>query len=198
MTALGTITNLARLYTALLDTLDLDDVTVVGNSIGGWIAAEMAVHTPRRVSSVVLIDAVGVQVQDHPVVNFFGLTFAEIAVRTYFEPERYLVDPVAMTEQQRAGLASNRATLGVYTASGMEDPTLIDRLSVVRIPTRVIWGAADQIADTEYGLALARAIPGAEFIVLPRTGHLPQLETPADLAMPVWEFADRNARNKPA
>jgi len=79
---LTTAADLARLYVALLDTLELTDVTVVGNSIGGWVAAEMALLDSQRVSSVILIDAVGVAVPDHPVVDFFGLTFPEIAART--------------------------------------------------------------------------------------------------------------------
>ncbi len=194
---LATVADLARLYVGLLDILELGDVTVVGNSIGGWIAAEMALLESPRVSSLVLIDAVGVRVPDHPVVDFFSLTFPELAARSYFEPERFLVDSANMTEPQRSGLASNRTALGVYAASGMEDPTLLDRLSGVTVPTRVIWGAADRIAEPEYGQALAEAIPGADFILLPRTGHLPQIETPDALVAPVWEFADRNATNKP-
>lgn len=195
--AVTTVADLARLYVALLDTLELVDVTVVGNSIGGWIAAELALLKSPRVSSVILIDSVGAQVPGHPVVDFFGLTFPEIASRSYFQPELFRIDPTTMTEQQQAGLAANRATLGVYTAAGMEDPTLIDRLGAVTVATRVIWGAADRIADPEYGRALADAIPGADFILLPRTGHLPQLETPGELIAPVWDFADRHSTHKP-
>lgn len=195
---LTTAADLARLYVGLLDTLELTDVTVVGNSIGGWIAAELALLDSARVSSVILIDAVGVEVTGHPVVDFFGLTFPEIAARTYFEPAHYLVDPATMTESQRAALAANRGALGVYAATGMEDPSLLRRLAGVTIPTRVVWGAADQIADVDYGRALAEAIPGADFIVVPHAGHLPQVETPAALVAPVWEFADLNAKNKPS
>ena len=57
---LDSVSALARLYQALLAELALDDVTVVGNSIGGWIAAEMAVLGSHRVSSYVLVDAVGI------------------------------------------------------------------------------------------------------------------------------------------
>src|ERR1700733_9967612 len=61
---LDTFRRLAMLYVALLDALDLRDVTVVGNSIGGWITAEMALIESPRISGIVLLDAVGIEVAD--------------------------------------------------------------------------------------------------------------------------------------
>ena len=58
------------------------------------------------------------------------------------------------------------------------------------MPTLVVWGDSDGIADPDYGRALAAAIPGARFQVLPDTGHLPQLESPQLLLDAVWEFAE--------
>src|SRR2546425_5527764 len=65
--ALDSIRGLAALYVALLDELELTDVTVIGNSIGGWIATEMALRGSPRVARVVLVDAVGIEVPGHPV-----------------------------------------------------------------------------------------------------------------------------------
>ncbi|KUL23580.1 alpha/beta fold hydrolase [Actinoplanes awajinensis] len=177
---LATIGGLAALYVALLDELGLDDVTVVGNSIGGWIAAEMALLGSGRVRDIVLVDAVGIEVPEHPVVDFFGLSFPEIAQLSYFAPEKFRIDPAAMTPEQQAVLAGNRAALGTYAAA-MTDPTLRDRLAAVTTPTRVIWGDHDRIVTPEYGRALAAAIPGAEFVLMTETGHLPQLESPKRL-----------------
>jgi pimeloyl-ACP methyl ester carboxylesterase len=193
--AFTTIGQLAQLYVALLDRLDLDDVTVVGNSIGGWIAAEMALLDTTRISSVVLVDAVGIEVPGHPVVDFFTLTFPEIAQRSYYEPGKFLIDPSAMTPQQQAVLAGNRAALSAYAGdTSMMDPTLRERLSAAAVPIRVIWGDHDRIADPEYGRAYAGAIPGADFVLLTETGHMPQLESPKRLVPAVWEFADAHTR----
>jgi len=195
--ALGTVGGLAELYVALLERLDLHDVTVVGNSIGGWIAAEMALLDTTRISSVVLVDAVGIEVPGHPVVDFFALTFPEIAQRSYFEPDKFRIDPGAMTPQQQAVLAGNRAALTVYAGdTSMMDTTLRERLAAVTLPARVIWGDHDRIADPDYGRALAAAIPGAEFVLLTETGHLPQLESPKRLLPLVWDFADAHTRNR--
>ena len=195
---LTTIAQLARLYIALLDRLGLDDVTVIGNSIGGWVAAEMALLDTTRISSIELVDAVGIEVPGHPVVDFFALTFPEIAQRSYYEPDKFLIDPSTMTPQQQAVLAGNRAALSVYTGdTSMMDATLRERLSAVALPIRVIWGDHDRIADPVYGRAYANAIPNAEFVLLTETGHLPQLETPKRLLPAVWEFAHAHARNHP-
>jgi len=186
---LATISQLAALYARLLDELDLDDVTVVGNSIGGWIALELALLGSPRVGRVVVVDAVGVEVVDHPVADFFALTFPELAALSYHDPDRFRIDPDVLPPEARAVLAANRAALAVYAGAGMTDPTLLARLRDVTVPTLVVWGEADRIADPGYGRVLADAIPGAELKVLPRTGHLPQLETPDALADAVEQFA---------
>jgi len=196
--AFTTVGQLARLYVALLDRMDLDGVTVVGNSMGGWIAAEMALLDTARISGVELVDAVGIEVPGHPVVDFFALTFPEIAQRSYYEPGKFLIDPSTMTPQQQAILAGNRAALSVYAGdTSMMDPTLRERLSAVTLPVRVIWGSHDRIADPDYGRAFAAAIPDAEFVLLTETGHMPQLETPKRLVPAVWDFADAHARPDP-
>ncbi|MEV4053587.1 hypothetical protein AB0J55_20535 [Amycolatopsis sp. NPDC049688] len=64
----------------------------------------------------------------------------------------------------------------------MPDPTLLDRFRTLGdLPVHVIWGESDGIVSTEYGKAYTAAIPGAWFTVLPRSGHLPQVETPEEL-----------------
>jgi len=195
--ACATVGQLARLYIALLDRLSLDDVTVVGNSIGGWIAAEMALLDTTRIGRVALVDAVGIEVPGHPVVDFFALTFPEIAQRSYYEPDKFLIDPSTMTPQQQAVLAGNRAALTAYAGhTSMMDPTLRDRLSTAALPMRVIWGDHDRIADPDYGRAYANAIPNAEFVLLTETGHLPQLETPKRLLPAVWDFVDAHAQHR--
>ena len=182
---LTTIGGLASVYTALLDALDLDDVLVVGNSIGGWIAAETALLGSGRVSGYVLVDAVGIEVPDHPVVDFFGLSFPEIADRSYHDPDAFRIDPSALPPAAQAAMAGNRAALELYGGEpSMADPGLRARLVGIHAPTLVVWGDSDRIADADYGRAYAAAIPGASFELLPRTGHLPQLESP-DLLLPV-------------
>jgi pimeloyl-ACP methyl ester carboxylesterase len=177
--ALDTVAKLALLYRGLLDELDLEDVTVIGNSVGGWIAAEIALLGSPRIGRLVLLDAVGIEVEGHSVADVSALALPEIQALSFHDPSPFRVDPTTIPDAQKAIMAANAATLAVYAGSpAMADPTLLGRLSGVAIPTLVLWGASDRIVEPPYGQAYAAAIPGARFEVLPGTGHVPQMETP--------------------
>lgn len=195
--SLHTVRGIAAVYVALLDELDLRDVTVIGNSIGGWIAAEMALLGSERASRMIIVDGVGIEVPDHPVADFFSLTFPQIAQLSYHDPERFRIDPDALPPAARAQIAGNRAALAVYAGEPMVDAGLGGRLADVSLPTLAVWGDSDGIADPDYGRAFAAAIPGARFQVLPDTGHLPQLESPQLLLEAVWEFTGTDAISQP-
>jgi pimeloyl-ACP methyl ester carboxylesterase/mannose-6-phosphate isomerase-like protein (cupin superfamily) len=186
---LSSIAGLARLYTALLEAMDLTGVTVVGNSIGGWIAAEMALAGSARITAAVLIDAVGIEVPGHPIADFFSLTLDQVAELSYQDPGPFRVDPTAMSAEQQAAMADNRAALAVYGGTAMADPGLRGRLGQMSVPTLVLWGDSDRIVDPGYGRAYADAIPGAEFRILAATGHVPQIETPGQLLGAIQGFA---------
>lgn len=191
---LSTVRGLAATYAALLDERDLDDVTVIGNSLGGWIAAEMAVLGSPRIGHVVIVDGAGIEVPGHPVVDFFSLTPAEVAERAYHDPDRFRVDPATMSPEQQEAVAGNLAALAVYGGKTMTDPGLLARLADVAVPTLVLWGDSDRIVDVEYGRAFAAAIPGARFQVLADTGHLPQIESPDALLRAIQEFVTTRER----
>ena len=76
--SLTTVRDLAVLYTRLLAELDLKEVTVIGNSIGGWIGAEMVLADASRIGGLAVVDGVGIEVEGHPVADFFSLTPREI------------------------------------------------------------------------------------------------------------------------
>jgi pimeloyl-ACP methyl ester carboxylesterase len=184
---LHSVAGLAVLYSALLDDLGLEDVTVIGNSVGGWIAAEMALLGTPRVSGVVLLDAVGIEVEGHPVVDVSGLSVPEIQALSFHDPTPFRVDPATIPDAQKAIMAANGAALAVYAGSpAMADPTLLGRLGDVAIPTLVLWGESDRIVEPAYGQVYARAILGARFEVLPATGHMPQMETPELVLQTIW------------
>ena len=90
---LSTTRDLARAYVALLDRLELSDVTVIGNSFGGWVAAEVALLGSPRVSGAVIVDGIGIEVADHPVTDVRGLTPAEIGALSFHDPTVAPVPP---------------------------------------------------------------------------------------------------------
>ncbi len=171
------VTELARAYVTLLERLDLADVTVIGNSFGGWLAAEIALTGNPRVSRAVIVDGIGIEVPGHPMTDVSGLSRTELSSYLFHDP-RKAPQPTAA-----AGTGPSpdmRALIG-YAGPAMTDPTLVDRLADLDFPVHVVWGESDRIVDPGYGRAYAAAIPGATFTLFPRTGHLPQIETPEEL-----------------
>jgi pimeloyl-ACP methyl ester carboxylesterase len=187
---LNSVAGLAVLYNTLLSQLDLQDVTVIGNSIGGWITAEIALLKSSRVSGIVLIDAVGIEVPGHPVADFFSLTMDQVLALSFHNPEPFRIDPATLPPAAQAIAAGNRAAISVYAGTAMTDPTLAERLGSLEIPTLVLWGDSDGIVDVDYGRAYAAAIPMARFQLLSDTGHSAQLETPDQVIRAIWDSAD--------
>lgn len=184
---------LAELYSALIDELGLDDVTVIGNSIGGWVAAELALVGNPRIGRVVIVDGAGLALDDHPAPDFFSMTLDQVTEVSYFEPARFRIDLSTLPDAAKAVAAGNRAALQAYTNGVMSDPTLLERLPAIGIPSLVVWGAADGMFVPEHGEAYAAAIPGAEFDLIETAGHLPQLETPERLRDDVVAFIGATA-----
>ena len=183
-----TIASVADLASVYLDALVRDgdqDVVLVGSSIGGWIALEMAVQAAadERTSGVlggfVLIDSVGVVVAGEPIADFFALDARGLAEAAWHDPELGYRDPDAMTDEQRSVQRSNGATMAAVAGRAMSDPALLGRLGSITVPTLVVWGASDRIVTPASGRAIAAAVPGAVFAEVPAAGHLPHLEAPA-------------------
>jgi len=191
---LASVSGLAALYTALLEEMDLADVTVVGNSMGGWIAAEMALLGSPRVTSVILVDAAGIEVPGHPVADVFSLSPDQVSRLSFHDPARFRIDPATLPPAVQAALPGNRASLAVYAGTTSTDPSLAGRLAGVAVPALVLWGEDDLIVDPGYGRAFAAAIPGAQFRLLLAAGHLPQIETPQQALEAIWDFAHAHVR----
>ena len=120
----------------------------MGNSVGGWITAEMAPSASPRISSVVLLDAVGIEAKGHPVADVSGLSVTEIQALSFHDPSAFRVDPATIPDAQKAIVAANGAALAVYAGSpAMADPTLLGRLNGIALPTLVLWGESDQIVN---------------------------------------------------
>jgi pimeloyl-ACP methyl ester carboxylesterase len=173
-----TIVDLAVAYLRLLAIENLHDVIVVGSSIGGWLAAEMAVRDrDRRISGLVLIDAVGVQIEGAPIRDFFALDPRGVAEYSFHDAERFYVDPATVPDEQMARQRANIATMRELAGDPyMHDPDLLGQLATVDVPTLLIWGSSDRIVTPEYGQAMADAFANARFTIIPDAGHLPQLE----------------------
>jgi len=195
---LTTIDDLAYLYLDLLEALDLRDVVVVGVSLGGWIAAEMAVKSTERISALVLANAVGIKPGDREtrdIADIYAITDKQLAELVWADPARMAANPKTLPESDLIAMARSRESTGRYAWSPyMHDPKLKRRLHRIRIPTLVLWGAADKVAKAEYGRSYAAAIPGSRFETIEGAGHFPHHEQPDAFARAVLGFIDSSGR----
>jgi pimeloyl-ACP methyl ester carboxylesterase len=194
--SMQTIGDIADALLAWLAEQAFTDVLVVGSSIGGWIAAEMAVRDPdARVSGLVLIDAVGIEVDGEPITDFFALDPRGVVEHSFHDPDRFFVDPATLPPEQIATQQANMATLRAIAGDPyMHDPSLRDRLTEVDIPALVIWGDSDGVVTPGYGRAYAAALPNATFELVADAGHLPQIEQPAATLLLIDAYAAPRAR----
>jgi pimeloyl-ACP methyl ester carboxylesterase len=174
------IDDLALVYLHALRERRLRDVLVVGSSLGGWIAAEMALRDSEgSITGLVLIDAVGVQVETEPITDFFALDARGVAEHSWHDPDRYYVDPADLPSEELARRQANMATMRVLAGDPyMHDPTLLSRLGQVQVPALLLWGESDRVVTPAYGAAYADAFGNGRLEVIPEAGHLPQIEQP--------------------
>jgi pimeloyl-ACP methyl ester carboxylesterase len=191
---LDSVPGLAQAYIQLLKSQGYRDVLVIGSSLGGWLAAEMALQDDANLlTGLVIIDATGIEVAGHPIRDFYALDARGVAEYSYHDPERFYVDPATLPPDQIARQRANIATMRVYAGASLYDPALLTRLGRVHLPTSVLWGDSDRIVTPAYGRAFAAAIPQAQFTLVTGAGHLPHFEQPQATFAALDAFAARHA-----
>lgn len=174
-----------------IEALDLRGVHLVGTSLGGWIALEVAVRNATRLASLTVIGAAGIRPGDLPTGDLFMWSPEERVRQLVADPalaEKILALPQT-PEQAEAALRNHFTTARLAWEPRFFDPHLEKWLHRIRVPTHVIWGEQDRLFPVEYGRRLAGLIPAARFSVIPACGHLPQVERPAELAALVSQLA---------
>lgn len=190
------VQDLVVLYLDLLDALDLRDAVLMGMSLGGWVAAELATLTTARFRKLVLVDAVGIKPGDREtrdVADIFGIPGPALDRILWHDPKN-APDLTKLPDEKAAMLAGNRIALGAYTWDPyMHNPKLRHRLHRIRIPTLLVWGASDGVVTPHYGAAFRDLINGATLTVIPEAGHMPHLEQPEAFLKAVLSFSARKA-----
>jgi pimeloyl-ACP methyl ester carboxylesterase len=186
------VDDLAYLYLDLLEALDLHDALVVGFSMGGWTACEIAIKCTHRIAGLVLVDAVGIKVGDREtrdIADIFATPAAELTRLAYHDVAN-APDVLALSDEQLELVARSRAASAMYLWEPYaHNPKLRRRLRRIDVPALVLWGESDGLVTPAYGRAFADAIPNAEFQLIRAAGHVPQLEQPQALADHVNQFS---------
>ena len=184
--------DLIYLYLDLLDTLDLKNAVVVGMSLGGWLAAELATISCARFSKLVLVDAVGVKhggPTEREIADVFGMRDVDAARLLWHDPSK-APDMSKLDEATVEVIAGNRIALAMYGwEPWLHNPKLKYRIHRIKVPTLVLWGESDRLVKPDYGRKYAALIPGAKFVSIPAAGHAPQIEQPDAFVKHVLDFA---------
>ena len=172
--------DLAYVYLDLLDRMQVQDALVVGASLGGFVAAQMAVKDTRRIAGLVLISPLGLRPgrrDERDYVDVFATDEPDLVKLAFAEPARFQVVPREIPEAGLMARVRAREALSRYVWQPyMHDPRLAHKLHRVQVPTLVLRGAADRIASPATAEAYAAGIAGARLQVIDNAGHLPHVE----------------------
>ncbi len=166
-----------------LDALGYPRVTFVGNSLGGWIATRFAVEHPERVERLYLLNSAGLSREN------LHSPYAEdrIAARRSLEHTlgfslpvpTFVLDAVVRNSQTPAYAGFIRG----YDPREELDSVLTD----VQVPTTIIWGEQDRLLPVTCAHDLHSGIANSELVLLPRVGHMPQIQAPGKVARIILE-----------
>lgn len=191
---IDTIHDLVFHYIEFIEKLRLERPAVVGSSLGGWLAAELAVHHPERVGKLVLIDACGINVEGALIADFFAASPPELRRLVFHDPESELAKtavPDMPSPEQLDGILRARQTAArIGWNPFMYDPKLRGRLYRIGAPTLIVWGDDDRVVPLAHGKAYQAGIAKSRLAMIEKSGHAPVLENPAQTARVITEFLE--------
>jgi len=169
--------------------LSLKDPLLVGHSMGGMIAAEMAAIAPNDVSRLALIAPAGLWDDDHPIADLFATLPYEMPQLLFHDPEagaamltagRNVTDPGFL----QAYLVTNARQLGMAGRILFPIPErgLQQRLYRIKARTVIVWGDSDRLIPPVYAHGFKKGIAGSELVSIPEAGHMVVMEKPVLVA----------------
>ncbi|MBV9212701.1 MAG: alpha/beta fold hydrolase [Actinobacteria bacterium] len=209
------ISGYGRFVEALCAQLDLGEVAIVGNSMGGFVSAEVAIQFPQRVERLVLVSAAGItstSLRQGPVMTW-GRVAAVAGARSAAEKRMAVLRPrlryatfspivrhprlisaeMLWEMSQGAGRPGFMPALRAHL-----DYDFRDRLPDIRCPTLIVWGSDDMIIPSHDADEYERSIRGARKVVFEDTGHVPMIERPPTFNECLLEFVREPRREQTA
>jgi pimeloyl-ACP methyl ester carboxylesterase len=193
------IDDLARFYLWFIDVAGLGRPHLLGQSLGGWTAAEMASMSPGSIERLVLVAPVGLKPETGEILDIFYHSPAEMRTLTVHDPTAVPEwdelfgrppTPAELETAERNREMAARLTWKPY----MHNPRLGRFLGRVTNPTLIVWGRQDRIVPLECGEQYRRLLPNAALTVLEACGHSPPIEQPEVFARLVLDFLGGSVR----
>ena len=191
---IDTIEDMAFHYIELFDALGLDEILLGGVSLGGWIAAEIAVRWPERVKRLWISDAPGLWVEEEPLPDLFRIMQNPESSRTllFHDPDCFMADLIFNSsepeDEQLMTVYQNLTVLARLLWERPYNPKLASRLQRVKCPTLLLWGENDKLVPPAYAEAYHKHLPHAELQLIPECGHLPMFECETPFVEAVTKF----------
>jgi pimeloyl-ACP methyl ester carboxylesterase len=179
---------------AFMDELNIPKATLVGNSLGGWIAADFAARFPDRVDRLVLVDAAGLAPAGPPRtgpvdLNVTSISSARRILGLVFYNRQMITDDAVRTVFEKHLRNNDGYTIQRVLANAFAFPQFEDaKVGSIKARTLVVWGREDALIPLESGERYAKAIPGAKLVVFDECGHVPQLEKADEFNKALLEF----------
>ena len=185
--------DLASWYLDALGDLGLTQVPVLGFSLGGWLAAEMATMCPQQFSHLVLVGAMGVRPAVGEIYDMFLVVTKDYLAASFADaagtPEYQQLFGNLTPEQVDVTEAGRELASLVGWRPYMHYPQLPHLLRRVRtVPTLLVWGRQDTIVPLSAGEVYQQAIPGSRLAVLEHCGHRPEIEQADEFVRLVRDF----------
>ena len=189
---IDSIDDIAHVHLELMDRLGLRRVKMIGCSIGGWIAAELATKTPDRFEKLVLVGPEGVKTgrrDQLDIPDIFALPQEEMARLRFHDPAKAKIDLAKLSPEQLRIMARNNESLALLVWEPyMHNPKLAHRLHRLTMPVLMMRGASDGLVSAEYLARYAKLVPQARIETIEAAGHLPQLEQPEAFVQKIVAF----------
>ena len=177
-----TIDDLSYAYLDLLEKLKLQKLRLVGFSVGGWLANEIASKDCSRISKMSLVCPLGVKIggpYDRDIEDIYYHPTAKVQSLKFSNPKQDPMVPTELSESEAFVLArSKETTAKLCWDPYFHNPTLKNRLHRITVKTQVIWGSRNRLAKVKYGKAYAKLLPKSDFVSISGTGHFPHVERP--------------------
>ncbi len=175
--------------------LKIEKASLVGNSLGGWVAALTAIKYPDRVEKIVLVDAAGLKPNEVDLTQIYSLNYStrdEVRqlVKLVFYNQAIFGSDAMIEQSMTVRVAANDGyTIGSLIDSIRRNEDFLNgRLGEIKKPTLIIWGKQDGLLKVSDGEQFKREIVGSELIVFDQCGHVPMVEKAADFNKTVLAF----------
>ena len=193
------IDDLARFHLWFIDAAGLRRPHVLGHSIGGWAAAEMAAMSPRSIDRLVLVAPVGLKPESGEILDVFYYPPAQLLAMTVHDPKTIpewddLFGRPPSPAELAIAVRNREMTARLTWKPYMHNPRLARFLPRVTNPTLIVWGREDRVVPVACGEQYRQLLPNATLSVFERCGHLPPIEQPDAFARLVVDFLGGHAR----